>query len=204
MKILGVTIDENLNWNKQTNNVKKKAFYATRCLNRVNHLLPVKVKVNLYNALITPHFDYADIIWGGLTKANSNKLQIVQNYAAKSITGCKKYDSATASLQKLRFLKLDQRRTVHEATFTHKSMLQLNPKNINAEFMEHKPTSNTRYAVSGKLNLPIHSTSKYAASPLYRSIKSWNAVPDELPRENIKTLKNSFQKCLINKSWPKH
>ena len=31
MKILGVTIDENLNWNKQTNNVKKKAFYATRC-----------------------------------------------------------------------------------------------------------------------------------------------------------------------------
>ena len=203
LKILGVLIDENLNWNKQVNNVKRKAFNATRCLHRVNHLLPVKVKVSLYNALITPHFDYADVIWGGLSKANSNKLQTVQNFAAKSITGQKKYDSATAALEKLRFLKLSERRTVHEATFAHKSILQQNPKNISDEFLKLKPTSNTRHASRGKLNLPVHSTSKYAASPLYRTIMSWNAVPITLATDNIKTLKKQFQKHLIDTSYPK-
>lgn len=204
LKILGVTIDEKLNWSNQINNVKRKAFNTTRCLHRVNHLLPLKIKINLYNALITPHFDYADIIWGGTSKVNSNKLQTVQNFAAKSITRRKKFDSATASLQRLRFLKLDQRRTVHAATFAHKSILQLNPKNINEEFMKRQPTSNTRYAGREKLNLPAHRTSKYAASPLYRAIMSWNAIPDKLLTVNPKTTKKLFQNHLINSAYPKN
>ena len=166
--------------------------------------LPAVYIVNLYNALITPHLDYADIIWGGCSQTNSNKLQKVQNFAAKSITGNKKSDSATASLQKLRFLTLKQRRNVHETTFAHKSILALNPTNINAEFLQNQPTSNTRNSLKGKLNLPVHSTSKYTASPLYRSIKSWNAVPNHISNDNPKTLKTDLQKYLINKTYPKH
>ena len=203
IKILGILIDDCLNWNKQVNNVKKKAFNTTRCLHRVNNLLPVKEKVNLYNALIVPHFDYADIIWGGCSKKNANKLQLVQNFAAKSITGNKKSDSATASLKKLRFLTLQQRRIVHESTFAHKAILLINPKNINAEFAQYQPTSNTRNALNGKLNLPTHRSSKYAASPLYRSIKSWNAVPENIPTTNPKILKKSLQTFIIDKTHPK-
>lgn len=204
IKILGVFIDSQLNWKKQVNHVKKKALNTTRCLHRVNHLLPIKEKINLYNALIVPHFDYADIIWGGCGKTNSSKLQIVQNFAAKSITGNKKSDSATASLQKLKFLTLNQRRTVHESIFAHKSILQINPTNINTEFLQQQPTSSTRHGHSGKLNLPKHRTSKYEDSPLYRSIKSWNCIPNHLPTENPKILKTNFQKYLISETYHKH
>ena len=201
IKILGVLIDEKLNWEKQINNVKKKSLNTMRSLHRVNHLLPLKEKINLYNSLLTPQFDYADIIWGGCSKQNSNKLQIVQNFAAKSITGNKKYDSATASLKKLKFLTLQQRRTIHEAKFAHKSILQQNPKNINSDFQQFQPTSNTRFSKRGKLNLPKHKTSKYENSPLYRSIKSWNSIPDHITSENPTTLKNNFQKYLIQQSY---
>ena len=201
IKVLGILIDDQLNWTKQTNNVKRKALNATRNLHRINHLLPVKVKINLYNALISPLFDYADVIWGGCGKVNSNKLQVVQNFAAKSITGNKKYDSATNSLQKIKFLKLQQRRTIHESVFAHKSLLHINPPNINAEYDNQLPTTNTRSAKEGKLNLPKHRTSKYQNSPFYRCIKSWNSCPASIPAENPKVHKTHFQKYLIQQTY---
>ena len=108
---------------------------VTRNIHRINHLLPIKHKVHLYNALISPKFDYADTIWGGCGKVNSQRLQIVQNFAAKSITGNKKSDSATKSLSKLKFLKLDQRRHVHETVFAHKLLLFMNPDQINNTYL---------------------------------------------------------------------
>ena len=201
IKILGVIIDDQLNWNRQVNNTKKKAMNATRNVHRINHLLPIKERVNLYNALITPHLDYADVVWGGCGTTNSNKLQLVQNFAAKSITGNKKRDSATKSLKKLKFLKLNQRRTVHETVFIHKSLLNINPANINEDYSQQKPTGNTRRAHQGKLNLPTHQSSKYQNSPFYRTIKSWNSCPSSFPADNPKTHKSHFQKYLINQTY---
>ena len=158
-------------------------------------------RVHLYNALITPHLDYADVVWGGCGATNSNKLQLVQNFAAKSITGNKKRDSATKSLKKLKFLNLKQRRTVHETVFIHKSLLGINPANINEDYTQQKPTGNTRRAQQGKLNLPTHQSSKYQNSPFYRTIKSWNSCPSSLPANNPKTHKIHFQKYLIDRTY---
>ena len=201
IKVLGILIDNQLNWTKQILHVKRKATNSIRNLHRINHLLPTKLKVNLYNSLVVPHFDYADVVWGGCTKTDSQRLQIAQNFAAKSITGNKKYDSASQSLSKLRFLNLQQRRMIHETVYTHKSLLQLNPHNTNTTYLQQRPTSNTRNSTIGKLNLPKHRTTKFQNSPLYRTIKSWNCCPNNLPQNNIKQHKTHLQKHLINTSY---
>ena len=201
IKILGVIIDNQLNWSKQVLYVKRKATNSIRNLHRINHLLPMKLKVNLYNALVCPHFDYADVVWGGCSKTDSKKLQIAQNFAAKSITGNRKYDSATHSMSKLRFLNLHQRRTIHETVYTHKSLLQLNPHNSNTSYQQLRPTSNTRNSTVGKLNLPKHHTTKYQHSPLYRTVKSWNSCPNHLSQTTIKEHKTQLQKHLINTTY---
>jgi hypothetical protein len=137
-------------------------------------------------------------------RQDSQKLQIAQNFAAKSITGNRKYDSASHSMSKLRFLNLQQRRMVHESVYTHKSLLQLNPPNSNTPYLQQRPTSNTRNSTIGKLNLPKHRTSKYQSSPLYRTIKSWNACPNHLPQNSIKQHKTQLQKHLINTTYNTH
>ena len=87
IKVLGVTIDNNLNWKKQVNEVKRKAMNSTRNIHRINHLLPTHQRINLYHAVISPQFSYADIVWGGCGKKEALSLQRIQNFAAKSITG---------------------------------------------------------------------------------------------------------------------
>ena len=196
IKILGVYVDSNLNWNKQISHVKKKALNVTRHIHRVNHTLPVKHRIQLYTSLIEPHFSYADLIWGGCGKVNSQKLQTVQNFAVKSITGNKKRDSATQSFQKLKFLNLEQRRNIHDIVFTHKSLLFKNPDTISALYMNQLPTGDTRQAYNGTLTLPKHRTSKYQQGPLYRSIKAWNQCPVQ-ETGNIKHHKQLVQKLKI-------
>ena len=195
IKILGIILDSNLNWEKQVNAIKK-AFNVTRNIHRINHLLPEKQRIKLYHALISPQFSYADIIWGGCRQKDSRRLQSVQNFAAKSITGHRKYDSATNSLKQLNFLNLHQRRQVHENVFSHRGLLQQSSANINSQYMEYTSKANTRHAEKKKLRLPKHKTAKFERSPLYRTISSWNAHPT-FSFGNIEQQKTELQKHLI-------
>ena len=203
IKVLGIYIDENLNWSKQTNCVKRNALNSIRHLHRINHLLPVDLRIQLYYSLVVPHFDYADIIWGGCGSVNAKKLQITQNFAVRSITGTKKHDSVRDSFEKLKFLNLHQRRTIHEAVFTNKALLHLNPVKISLKYNEQISTShrNTRSSHMGTLNLPNHNSAKYQNSPFFRCISSWNACPNELPTHKPKPFKRSLQKHLINQTY---
>ena len=83
-------------------------------------------------------------------------------------------DSATKSLEKLKFLKLYQTRNIHECIFAHKSLTNNNPENICTTYQNQQSSANTRLAASHKLIPPKHRTSKYQHSPLYRTVTSWN------------------------------
>ena len=102
LKILGVLVDQALNWDKQTSKVKQKATNTIRNVHRANKFLPMKQKRILYNSLVTPHLSYCDIIWNKCGRQNSNKLQQAQNFAAKSILGLSKYSSPTEALKNIR------------------------------------------------------------------------------------------------------
>ena len=201
IKILGVYVDQNLNWTKQVKYVKKNSMNITRNLHRINFFLPIEHRLNLYKVINSPQFDYADIIWGGCSKKDQKNLQIVQNFAAKSITGNKKYDSATASLKKLKLLNLQQRRKIHESVFIHKALLRKSTPNLYQEYSTYFPKRKTRMATHKKLSIPTHSTTKFKCSPLYRTIVTWNSLPPNLPKENAKLHKDHLQKHMIKKSY---
>ena len=139
----------------------------------------------LYQTLISPKFDYADIIWGGCSVKNEKYLQSAQNYAVKSILGKRKYDSGSEALKELKLINLKKRRMVHEAVFAHN------------RYSNYKSKFNTRNSYKNKLNIPQHNSTKYKKSPLYRTIKSWNKSLPFTDLGNIKKHKEAFQESLI-------
>ena len=130
IKVLGVYIDHLLSWSKQIGIVKKNATNIIRKIHRINKFLPLKLKLTLYNTLIVPVFNYADVIWGGCYKKQAKRLQVSQNFAARSILGKSKYDSGREALRELNLLNLEQRRVVHESVFAHKGLSEILPINI--------------------------------------------------------------------------
>ena len=204
IKILGVYLDENVTWKRQVSEVRKKASNAIRNLHRINNIVPVKHRVQLYNALVDPHFSYCDVIWGGCGVVNAKRLQTTQNYAVKSILGKRKRDSATDALTQLKFLNLKQRRSVHEAVFSHKALNKKQPDSINRQYESLIPISNTRAASTKTLNLPRHKTAKYQHSLLYRSIKTWNSLPHTISYDTTQQMKRQYQKHLIQTTYSTH
>ena len=117
-----------MNWNRQINEVNKKARNATINLQRINQLLPFKSRMILYNSLVASHFSYADTVWAGCSTKNQNKLQRTQNMAVKSMLGLKRDASSETALKKANLLPLNQKRKIHEAVYIN-MVLFIQPNN---------------------------------------------------------------------------
>jgi hypothetical protein len=63
-KTLGVLVDEYLCWDKQIDNIRKKASKGIGMLRRVKPYVPTKTLKHLYQALVQPHFDCCSMVWG--------------------------------------------------------------------------------------------------------------------------------------------
>ena len=94
-------------------------------LKRVRFFLP-KELTTLYNSIILPLFDYADVIWGDKNnKGSMEDLQILQNKAGKVILGMPMGYSATKALDNLKWSKLHARRKQHRRVAVYKCMHNL-------------------------------------------------------------------------------
>ena len=63
---LGLTMDTNLNWKKHSEKICNNCTKMIGILNRLKYvgLLPLAIKMMLYNTLILPHINYCIMAWG--------------------------------------------------------------------------------------------------------------------------------------------
>ena len=86
VKSLGIYVDENLTWHFHIDKLCKKIASAIGAIKRVKPFVPQSTLLSIYNSLVQPHFDYCSLVWGNSGKTSSNKLQKLQNRAARVIT----------------------------------------------------------------------------------------------------------------------
>ena len=83
-KSLGLIIDNRLSWSNHVNELCKKVTSAIGALRRIRPLFICQsTAVLVYTSLIQPHFDYCSLVWDGLSDQLSDKLQKLQNLAAR-------------------------------------------------------------------------------------------------------------------------
>ena len=71
-KSLGVQIDESLNWRPHIHTISKKISAGIAILRRVSHFIPFDTRVNMYNAMVMPYFNYWSAVWGNIFTNTSN------------------------------------------------------------------------------------------------------------------------------------
>ena len=84
-KSLCLTIDDRLSWSSHINEVCKKVSLAMGALRHIRPFISQSAAMQIYNALIQPHLDYCRLVWDGLSNQLSEKLQKLQNRAARVI-----------------------------------------------------------------------------------------------------------------------
>ena len=85
-KFLGITIDENMTWKKQIDNVCKSCSRNIGVLNKVKLFLPKATMYQLYCSLVQPYLNYGLLLWGNANKAYMNKIFRMQKRALRTIS----------------------------------------------------------------------------------------------------------------------
>ena len=180
IKSLGLTIDAQLSWSKHVDEISKKVSSAIGALKRVRPFIPTDVAVQIYNALILPHFDCCSPVWDGMSGCLSDKLQKLQNRAARVITQSPFDTSSKLLLAMLRWEKLSLRRKKQKALIMYKTLNELAPDYLQCLFTErHVNVYNLRNP-EGKLSLPKPNTNYLKRSFCYSGACLWNNLPQDL------------------------
>lgn len=97
-KDLGIIIDSNLSFCEHTNSLTSSLLSNLCQINRVKHLFPRNVLQTIINSLVFSKLYYCSTVWAGTYKYNIQKLQLIQNFAARILTNTKKYNHITPAL----------------------------------------------------------------------------------------------------------
>ena len=81
VKFLGVYIDPNLTWHCHISHLCSQVAKGVGIIGRLKYILPKNVLRTIYLTLVYPHLTYCATIWSNTTKANLNKLIILQKRA---------------------------------------------------------------------------------------------------------------------------
>ncbi len=87
-KYIGMYIDENLKWDVHIAEIIPKISARISSLRSLRKLVPNDTHTLINNAIVLPHFDYADIILDSASVGSKCKLQSLQNRSVRLITGC--------------------------------------------------------------------------------------------------------------------
>ncbi len=83
--VLGVELDDKLSWNKHIDKVAKKVTMGIGAIRKIRDFVNRDTLISIYNALINPHFDFCSEVWDTMGVGLSNRLQKLQNRAARVI-----------------------------------------------------------------------------------------------------------------------
>ena len=126
-KSLGVLIDENLTWGSHIERLAKKVASGIVAIKRVRQFVPPATLHLIYKALIQPHFDYCNVVWGSCGLKLADKLQKLQNRAARALTFSSYDADASRLFQNLNWKNLSVQHGIQKALMVFKSLNGLAP-----------------------------------------------------------------------------
>ncbi|XP_060794858.1 uncharacterized protein LOC132897639, partial [Neoarius graeffei] len=106
VKDLGVIIDPSLSFETHIDNITRIAFFHLRNIAKIRNLMLLHAAEKLGHAVVTSRLDYCNALLSGCSNKCINKLQLVQNGAARVLTRTRKYDHITPVLSTLHWLPI--------------------------------------------------------------------------------------------------
>ena len=180
-KSLGVSIDENLSWNTHIETVCKKISSALGLIKRIRDFVPFYFLLNIFNGLVKPQFDYCSLVRNCCSTGLAEKLQKLQNRAARILLSAPYDSSATDLFRRLHWKNLRNQRLSAKAIMMFKILNGQTPDYLSNKFIFRNDTTSYRLRNSEiRLALPQPRTDYVRKSFSYSGAALWNSLPTDI------------------------
>ena len=202
--LLGVDIDNALNFSGHISNICKKSSQHVGLINRLRNLIPQNARVQLFKGAILPHLTYCSTVWNFCKASDSRKLERVQERTLRAIY-CESNSTYLELLQRAKLPTLYNRRLQDIAILMYKVKNGLCPDYIFRLFIIRSNQYNLR---NNSFIIPRVNTTGYGEhSVRYLGPVLWSKI-DRKFRE-LKTVdqfkrvirKVDLAKCILVNNW---
>ena len=179
IKILGVTLDEDLSYKEHISDELKKAYAKASALRIIRRFLPRDAMIKLYKAFILPHLEYCSPLLVGIGTGQRNGLEDGNCYILRTLLGHNKSMSYDELLTTASMTSLYCRRLHQALIFLFECLNGTGPAYIGSLFKyRHTP-----YRLRGEglsLELPKFNLQFKKNSVTYSLTKLWNSLPSQV------------------------
>lgn len=181
VKSLGVFLDGGLTLNRHVSAVCSAASLHIRNLGKIRHLLTQSVTEKLVHAFVSSRLDYCNSILFGLPKGVIKRLQLIQNTAARLVTGTKRDAHISAVLKDLHWLPVQERIIYKVLLLTYKAVNGSAPSYLTDLVTIYSPGRCLRSASKNLLCQPKTKLLQYGGRSFSNAAPTlWNQLPDSL------------------------
>jgi hypothetical protein len=178
VKLLGVQIDSNLNYDTHIKAVCLRASRQANALGRIAKHLSLEGRKAIYHAFIVSNLNFCPLVWHFCSKANTQKLEKV-NYRALRFVFQNFNSSYEELLGKMKTCTLEVQRLRMVAMETFKILNGIGPVYLNDFIIEKQSVYAFRY--NKILEVPRTRTVRYGTNSFSSlAAKVWNSLPDHL------------------------
>ena len=169
---LGVIFDSRLTMEPQINSMCHRAYYHLHRISRIRKFLSDSAAAQLVHAFVTSTLDYGNSLLVGLPSKRLDKLQAVQNMAARLIARRRKYDHISDVLINLHWLPVSSRITFKIATQTNRCINNCAPVYL-SELISRRKFRSSLDLILPKTKLVNYGDRSFAKM----APKIWNSIP---------------------------
>ena len=197
VKNLGVIFDRHMVMDRFVSLKCKSASFQLHRLGKIRQYLDTTTAKKLVQALVLCHLDYCNSLLYNMPDSQLGKLQIIQNSAARLITGTKKYSPITPVLQQLHWLPVKSRISFKILLLTFQCLHNVAPSYLQELLKKYTPVRSLRSSQKNLLECPVLGTRFYGERAFsFGGPLLWNAVPLHLKEansvNNFKSLLKTF------------
>ena len=195
VKLLGIVIDEKLNFDKHITELCKKASAQLNALFRLNFVLTKKAKNILIQSFIFSNFNYCPLVWHFSSSKSIQKIECIQKRALRFLL-----DDNDSSYEELlvntnnHFVSVKRLKVL--CTEIYKTLKNLNPPYMRDIFQFVENNRPVRSYNLNNLSFPKKRSHRFGTNSLTAlGPKIWNNLPAHMKAsENLEIFKKMMKK----------
>ena len=201
---LGLTIDNTLSMHAYVLTICKLAYFELRRISSIRHLLSSSATKTLVCSFVLSRLDYCNSVLAGSPHYLIDKLQRVQNNAARLVLRKRKSDHATPLLSSLHWLPISSRIQYKVCSLTFSSLFDSGPIYLSDLLQLYSPTRQLRSSNDTRiLSKPSFNTKSFGSRRFsHQSPLLWNSLPFKVRHSNTHlSFRSSLKTHLFQSSY---
>lgn len=198
---LGIKLDSHMSWNAYVNELCQNLTGKLARFSRMRSVLPTESLMQIYNSIIQPKIDYAISVWGITSQQNIDKVQRLQNRAARIITGNFDYVNVRGIdlVKRLKWMTVNDRCTYFISLLMFKCIHGLAPDYLCNEITMHVDVAERlgRMFNVNNVYVPFSNLEIFKKAFVYKGPTIWNSLPDSMKEiHTLDSFKRNMKKFL--------